>query len=78
MEETLQNLQDSCIRINVLYHLDMWIQLKQEGLQQYTRLKELGIIDIFDLPIIPKNRREERKIKRFFRRIFLENSIGNN
>lgn len=66
MEETLQNLQDSCIRINVLYRLDMWISLKQEGIQQYIRLKELGILDIYDLPKIPKNRREARRIEKIF------------
>lgn len=64
MEETLQNLQDSCIRINVLYRLDMWVSLKQEGIQQYIRLKELGILDIYDLPKIPQNRREARRIER--------------
>ncbi len=64
MEETLQNLQDSCIRINVLYQLDMWVSLKQEGIQRFFRLRELGILDIFDLPQIPQNRREARRIKK--------------
>ena len=29
--EGLQNLQDSCIRINVLYNLDIWCSLKQKN-----------------------------------------------
>lgn len=64
MEETLQNLQDGCIRINVLYNLDMWMSVNQERIRQIMRLREIDVLDIFDLPRIPKNRREARWMKR--------------
>ena len=61
MEETLQNLQDWCIRTNVLYKENMWVSVKQENYNRFLRLRELGFLDKFDLPRVPKNKREERK-----------------
>lgn len=62
MEETLQNLQDGCIRINVLHGTEMWVSVNYESLSKIMKMRELGLLDILDIPVIPKNQKEERKI----------------
>ena len=62
MEETLQNLQDDCIRTNVLHGTEMWVSIDYENLSKIMKMRELGLLDILDVPVIPKNQKEERKI----------------
>lgn len=64
MEETLQHLQDGCIRVNVLYNENMWISINRESYNKILRLRELGLLNQFDLPKIPKNKREAKRIIR--------------
>lgn len=59
MEETLQHLQDSAVRTNVLYGLDMWVSINQVQLEKIKKLRELGLLDVCDIPYIPKNKKEE-------------------
>ena len=61
IEETLQRLQDSCIRTNVLYGTDIWVSIPSDKLAQIFRLRELGLLDALDVPVIPKNKREEQQ-----------------
>ncbi len=62
MEETLQRLQDSCIRTNVLYKTELWVSVNFDKLAQVVRLRELGLLDVFDVPMTPHNRKEEQRI----------------
>ncbi|MBK1809704.1 hypothetical protein JHL18_03500 [Clostridium sp. YIM B02505] len=62
MEETMQSLQDGCIKTNVLYKQDMWVSISQESLNAIFRLRELGFIDKFDLPREPRNKAEEKAL----------------
>ena len=62
VEETLQRLQDGCIRTNVLHRTEMWVTVNYERLSEIKKMRELGLLDICDVPIVPQNREEERKI----------------
>lgn len=48
--EGLQNRQDSCIRTNVLYGLDIWCEANMNVLKQIEDLKKLGFLDVFEIP----------------------------
>ena len=71
MEETLQNLQDGCIRTNVLHGTEMWVSVNYESLSKIMKMRELGLLDILDVPVIPKNQKEERKILNLLSRVGL-------
>lgn len=62
LEETLQRFQDSCIRTNVLYGADIWVSINYMKLHQIERIRELGLVDTLDVPYIPKNQKDERRI----------------
>lgn len=62
MEETLQHLQDSAVRTNVLYGMDMWVSINQVELEKIKKLRELGLLDVCDIPYIPKNKKDELRI----------------
>lgn len=62
MEETLQRLQDGCIRTNVLYRTELWASINYEKLERIRKMRELGLLDVLDVPVVPKNRKEKRKI----------------
>lgn len=62
MEETLQRLQDSCIRTNVLFGTDIWVSANFDKMTQIFRMRELGLLDALDVPYMPKNKREEQRI----------------
>lgn len=62
MEETLQRLQDGCIRTNVLYRTELWVSINCEKLERIRKMRELGLLDVLDVPVVPKNRKEKRKI----------------
>ena len=68
MEETLQHLQDGCIRTNVLYKTDMWISVKSERLSQIYQMRELKLIDVFDIPQEPKTRKEQKAVIELMRK----------
>lgn len=60
MEESLQRLQDGCIRINVLFDLDIWVTISEGNFQKQKHYRKIGLFDEFDRPIIPpSNNREE-------------------
>lgn len=48
--EGLQNRQDSCIKINVLFDLNMWCEANKQIFEQIEKLKEVGFLDIFEIP----------------------------
>lgn len=62
MEETMQHLQDSAVRTNVLYGLDMWVSINQLQLEKIKKLRELGLLDVCDIPYMPKNKKDELRI----------------
>ena len=48
--EGLQNRQDSCIKLNVLYGYDTWVVPNLQALELNEKLKEIGFFDDFELP----------------------------
>lgn len=48
--EGIQNRQDWCIKINVLFGYNAWAQFNPEGMKIYERLRELGFYNEFDIP----------------------------
>ena len=62
MEETMQHLQDGVIRINVLYGTDIWVPINFDALKEIMRMRELGLLDICDIPYVPKNKKDEKRI----------------
>ena len=53
--ESLQNRQDACIKINVLYDLETWCSINQESFVVIQRLKKAGALNEFDIPVMPKD-----------------------
>lgn len=53
--EGVQNRQDGCIKINVLFGENMWVNINHEGMAIYKRLRELGYYNEIDIPqMIPE------------------------
>lgn len=48
--EGIQNRQDWCIKINVLFGYSAWAQFNPEGMKIYERLRELGFYNELDIP----------------------------
>lgn len=46
--EGLQNMQDSCIKTNVLLGLDMWCTLNEKDMKEKNELKSIGLIDEYN------------------------------
>ena len=53
--ETLQNRQDACIKMNVLYNLEIWCSINQESFAKIQKLKKAGGLNEFDMPVMPKD-----------------------
>lgn len=62
MEETMQHFQDSAVRTNVLYGLDMWVSINQMQLEKIKKLRRLGLLDVCDISYMPKNKKDELRI----------------
>ena len=58
MEETIQRLQDGCIRVNALYGESIWISLPKEGFEKIKKLREIGLMNQFDIPYSPQTPEE--------------------
>jgi hypothetical protein len=54
-EESLQKLQDGCIRTNLLYGEKIWVAVTKENIEKQQHLRNVGLYDFFDRPIIPKD-----------------------
>lgn len=48
--EGIQERQDSCIKINVLYQLDCWCKFNEKSINKWISLKKNGFVDDFDIP----------------------------
>lgn len=57
--EDLQNRQDACIKLNVLYGQNTWCTYNKDVFNQLMKLKELGLFDEFCVPIKPDFENEE-------------------
>ena len=53
--EALQNRQDACIKINVLYNLETWCSFNQESFSKIQKLKKAGGLNGFDMPVMQKD-----------------------
>ena len=47
--EGLQNRQDSCIKINTLFDLNMWYEANINIFKQIEELKKIGFLDAFEI-----------------------------
>lgn len=62
MEESVQRLQDDCIKTNVLFDdTNMWVTIE---LEKWKELRKAGLMDEFDIPVMPKN---EEELSRFMK-----------
>lgn len=48
--EGLQNRQDSCIKVNLLYGENIWVQPNSQNINLIEELKKIGFFDEFELP----------------------------
>lgn len=60
--EGLQNRQDSCIKINVLFDLNMWCEANINIFKQIEELKKIGFLDVFEIPHLEISQ-DENKLK---------------
>lgn len=51
--ENIQEWQDSSIKVNLLYDLNMWCSVSEENLKEHQELVQLGAYDDFDIPQPP-------------------------
>lgn len=57
--EGVQNRQDACIRINVLYNQNIWVSTNYVALEQIEELKRIGLLDEFEIPKTPNKKNKE-------------------
>lgn len=62
VEEAIQHLQDSAVRTNVLYGLDIWVSINQAELDKIKKMRELGLWDACDMPCMPRNKEDELRL----------------
>lgn len=56
MEESIQRLQDDCIKTNVLFdNTNMWVTV---DLEKWKLLRVAGLMNEFDIPVMPKDDKE--------------------
>lgn len=56
MEESIQRLQDDCIKANVLFdNTNMWVTV---DLEKWKLLRAAGLMNEFDIPVMPKDDKE--------------------
>ena len=68
MEESIQRLQDDCIRTNVLFDdTNMWVTT---DLDKWKELRKAGLMDEFDIPVMPKNEKELGNFMKMLDKIF--------
>lgn len=58
-EEGLQNRQDACIKINLLFGKNMWVVFNEEDWQKQQYYRSLGFFDQFDILQIPVTEKEQ-------------------
>ena len=64
MEETIQRLQDDFIKTNVLFGQEMWVSLNDDMLNRWRKIREQGLVDEFDIPVMPQSDEELEKLIR--------------
>lgn len=53
--ESLQNFQDASIKTNVLFEENMWCNFNLKQANKIKKLKEMGYLDVYDIPHIPNS-----------------------
>lgn len=48
--EGVQNRQDGCIRINVMYNQNIWVATNFEAVARVQKMKELGLLNEYEIP----------------------------
>lgn len=72
--EGIQERQDSCIKVNVLFGLDVWC-VYTDVLKVIEKLREKGLINEYDMPI-SYTKWDERKVNEFMKIIKDEGVIN--
>ena len=68
MEESIQRLQDDCIKTNVLFDgTNMWVTA---DLENWKELRKAGLMDEFDIPVMPRSEEELNKFMKLLDEIF--------
>lgn len=64
MEESIQRLQDDCIKTNVLFdNTNMWVTV---DLEKWKLLRAAGLMNEFDIPVMPK---DDTELMEFIKRL---------
>lgn len=64
MEESIQRLQDNCIRTNVLFdETNMWVTV---DLNKWKELRNAGLMNEYDIPVMP---RDDKELMEFIKRL---------
>lgn len=68
MEESIQRLQDDCIKTNVLFdNTNIWVTT---DLEKWKELRKAGLMDEFDIPVMPKSEEELQQFMKILDEIF--------
>lgn len=62
--EGIQERQDSCINLNVLFNRDLWVRFNEKNRKIIEQLIENGLIDEYGIPI-PKEKINKKQIDLF-------------
>ena len=65
--EGVQNRQDACIRINVLYNQNMWASVNYDALELIEEMKKSGLLDEFEIP--RKSSKKNKETKAFIKKM---------
>lgn len=65
--EGVQNRQDACIRINVLYNQNMWASVNYDALELIEEMKKSGLLDEFEIP--RKSSKKNKEAKAFIKKM---------
>ena len=57
--EGVQSRQDACIRMNVLYNLNIWVSTNYGVLERIEEMKRIGLLDEFEIPKTPSKKNKE-------------------
>ena len=59
--EGVQNRQDACIRINVMYNKNIWVTTNYKAVARVQKMKELRLLNEYEIPQhIDENNEEAR------------------
>lgn len=61
--EGLQERQDACVKLNVLYNQNIWCSIPDKKVELLIKLTNLGLLDIFSMPNLSDPNNIERLVE---------------